>query len=181
MASGRQQRQERRPGGDGVDESSTRPVPSRDLQLSATRAVSSQAISARELTRRLVARAVLKSDGPDSAALAAQVACERTYRDLARFLGQNGAQALLTRAVAVAVVEHPVLKEIRIGRRSEPSADGVRGLVQVHGVSAIAAGLEALLETLLGLLGRLIGDDMAAQLVEQNATNETQDNMDVKR
>jgi hypothetical protein len=50
----------------------------------------------------------------------------------------------------------------------------------VHGVPAVAAGLEAVLETLLGLLGRLIGDDMAMQLVEQNTTGETQDNTDVK-
>ena len=142
--------------------------------------MSSQALSARELTRRLVARAVLKSAGPDGAALAAQAACERTYRDLARFLGQTGAQALLTRALALALVEYPFLKEIRLGRRSEPGLDGITGIVQVHGVPAVAAGLEAVLETLLGLLGRLIGDDMAAQLVEQNSTNETQDNTDLK-
>jgi hypothetical protein len=50
----------------------------------------------------------------------------------------------------------------------------------VHGAAAAAAGLEAALETLVGLLGRLIGEDMAAQLIEASTTSETQVNMDVK-
>lgn len=139
----------------------------------------SEALNARELTRRLVARAP-RSDGPNRAALAAQVACERTYRDLTRWLGPSGSHALLTRALAQAQAEHPFLKEIHIGRRSEPGLDGVTGIVQAHGATAVAAGLEAVLEKLLGLLGRLIGDDMAGQLVEQSRTNEKQDDKDVK-
>ena len=140
----------------------------------------SQALGARELAKRLVARAHPKSDGPDSAALAAQAACERTYRELARFLGATGAQALFTRALGLAQAEHPFLKEIHVGHRSAPALEGVTGLVQVHGAAAVAAGLRTVLETLLGLLGRLIGDDMATQLVEQNTTSETHDNTDVK-
>ena len=140
----------------------------------------SQALGARELAKRLVARAHPKSDGPDSATLAVQAACERTYRDLARFLGPTGAQALFTRALGLAQVKHPFLKEIRIGHRSAPALEGVTGTIQVHGAAAVAAALIAVLETLLGLLGRLIGDDMATQLVEQNTTGETQDNTDVK-
>ncbi len=53
-------------------------------------------------------------------------------------------------------------------------------MVQTHGAPAIAAGLEVMLETLLDVLGRLIGDDMVAQLVEQGAPIETQAGEDGK-
>jgi len=140
----------------------------------------SQALGVRELAQRLVARVHSKSAGPDSAALAAQAACERTYRDLARFLGPTGAQALFTRALGLAQAEHTFLKDVRIGHRSATALEGVAGIIQVHGAAPVAAGLRAVLETLLGLLGRMIGDDMATQLVEQNTTSETHDNTDVK-
>lgn len=142
--------------------------------------MSTDAPSARELTRHLVARAAAQNDVPESAALAAQAACERTYRALARTIGPTGSRALLTRALAQAEAEHPLLKEIRIGRQSEPGLDGVPAIVQAHGAPAVVAGLEAVLETLLSLLGRLIGVDMVARLVEQSAPIETHDDEDVK-
>jgi hypothetical protein len=53
-------------------------------------------------------------------------------------------------------------------------------IVEAYGAPAVAAGLEAVLERLLGLLGRLIGDDMVARLVEQSAIVGTKDDEDVK-
>jgi hypothetical protein len=53
-------------------------------------------------------------------------------------------------------------------------------LIQANGASAVGAGLEVVLETLLGLLGRLIGHDMVARLVEQSAPIGTHDDEDVK-
>lgn len=142
--------------------------------------MSTEAPSARELTRRLVARAAVQSDGPDTAALAAQAACEATYRELTRRLGPAGAHALLTRALAQAQPEYPFLQGLRIGRQSEPTLDGMTAIVEAYGAPAVAAGLEAVLERLLGLLGRLIGDDMVARLVGQSAIDGTQDDEDGK-
>ena len=73
---------------------------------------------------------------------------------------------LLTRAVAEAREEHPLLKDIRVGQ-DDPVLDGVEGAVEAHGAPAVTAALESVLVTLLSLLGRLVGDDMAARLVEQ--------------
>ena len=143
-------------------------------------ATSTNLLSARELTRRLVARATAGSDAPDSAALAIHAACERTYRELNRSLGTPGSRALLTRAMAQAQAQHPLLAALVIGHQSEAVLEGVPALVQSHGASAVAEGLEAVLETLLGLLGRLIGDDMVTRLVEQSTPIETQDDEDVK-
>jgi hypothetical protein len=142
--------------------------------------MSLEALSARELTSRLVGRAPAQSGAREGAALAAHAASERTYRSLTRSLGSTGAQALLTRALAQAQAEHTILKELRVGRPPEVGLVGVTELIQAHGALAVAAGLEAVLETLLGLLGRLIGHDMVAQLVEQTAPVGTRDDEDVK-
>jgi hypothetical protein len=48
----------------------------------------------------------------------------------------------------------------------EPGLEGVPELIRTHGAAATAGALESLLLTLLGLLGRLIGDDMVMRLVE---------------
>lgn len=124
----------------------------------------------RELTRRLVAREAAKSDAPESALIALRSACERTYRELARWLGPTGSHTLLTRAVAEAREEHPVLREIRVGHE-ESVLHGLTGVVEAHGAAAVTAALEAVLVTLLSLLGRLVGDDVAARLVEQDMAN----------
>ena len=142
--------------------------------------MSTKAPSARELARRLVARAAAQSDTQRGAALAAHAACERTFRELTRSLGQSGAHALLTRALAQARTEHPLVGNIRIGAQSDPGLAGVPDIVEAHGAPAVAAALEAVLETLLGLLGRLVGDDMVAQLVEHITPIETKVDEDLK-
>jgi hypothetical protein len=129
--------------------------------------------SAQELTRRLVARAAGENGTAESVALAVHAACERTYRELTRSLGPTGSQALLARAIAQSEAEHPLLKDIRIGRQAKPEVDGVRAAAETHGAPAVAAALEAVLVTLLGLIGRLIGDDMVARLVEPSASTGT--------
>jgi hypothetical protein len=139
--------------------------------------MSTDAPTARELTRRLVAHAAVQIDAPDSAVVV-HAACERAYRELARSFGAAGSLALLTRALTQAQTDHPALKDIRVNRQSEPALDQVTGVVEAYGAPAVAAGLEAVLETLLGLLGRLIGDDMVVRLLEQSATAGRQDDED---
>jgi hypothetical protein len=136
--------------------------------------MSSAALSARELTRRLVARSFAPSDAPDGAAIAIHAACELACRQLTRSLGPAGASALLVRALAQARLTHPILTEIRVGHHSDPTLDGVDAIIRTHGAPAVVAGLDSMLETLFDLLGRLIGDDMVARLVEQGAPVETQ-------
>ena len=134
--------------------------------------------NARQLTRRLIARAAENGTAPPHAAYAAQVASERACRNLARSLGQTGFNALLTRALAHAELEHPVLKAIQVDRHSEHVLGEATKIVEAHGAPAVAAGLEAMLESLFGLLGRLIGDDMVPRLVERPAPADTNDDED---
>lgn len=128
-----------------------------------------------ELTRRLVAREATQGDAPDVAAAAVHAACERAYQTLSRWLGATGSYELFTRALAHAQVEHPLLRDIRLRTHSESGLEGVAESIQVHGVAAVAAGLESLLVALIELLGRLVGDDMAARLIEQGIPNPARD------
>ena len=133
------------------------------------------ASSPRALARRLIARAALEPNGMESEAYAARAACESAARLLSRCLGPSGFIAMLTRALAQAEVEHPLLKELRAAPRSEPILFEISGLITLHGAPAVAAALEAALEGMFGLLGRLIGEDMVVRLVERNPTRGTQE------
>lgn len=137
--------------------------------------MSAETPSARELTRRLVAREAARDSSPDGAAVAVHAAGERAYRVLSRWLGSTGADVLFARALAQARIEHPALSGIRLRVQPEPGVEGVRESIAIHGADAVAAGLEALLVALLQLLGRLVGEDMATRLVEQSVPNRAPD------
>ena len=124
--------------------------------------------SAEELARRLVAREVAQEE-PGAGVFAAQAACEQTYRAFARSVGAAGAHMLLSRALGKTSLTHPLLKNIRIEGMSELGMRGVSDIVRNHGEHATTAALQALLETFLGLLSQLIGEDLVAKLTEQIA------------
>ena len=141
--------------------------------------MSSEALIVKALTRRLVAREAGECDASVSVAHIVHGACEHACRALFRSIGPRGFHALLLRALAQVENEHPLVEEIRVGRQLGPLLSGVSGMEQRHGASAVAAGLEATLETLLSLVGRLIGVDVVAQLVEQRVAPGTTDTEDV--
>ena len=125
---------------------------------------------ARQIVRRLINSRQTEGKGADSRARAAAVACEDLYRDLARWVGRDGCHALFTRALAQARTDHPQLEEIRLQPLSEPYVEGVAETIMSHGDAATAGALESMLVHLVELLGRLIGDDMATNLIERSLT-----------
>lgn len=141
---------------------------------------STSAPNARELARQLVSRAAGRSKEPAGAAATVFTACEAAYRALSRSIGATGAHALLARAMAEAHRTHPLLREIRIDEQGAAGLDGLKVVVESHGSPASAAGLEALLEILLSLLGRFVGIDMVVRLVAQNATIGTKEDEDAQ-
>ena len=60
-----------------------------------------------------------------------------------------------------------MLAQIEIRARSQPHIDGVGETIMAGGDPAAAEALEFMLERLIELLGRLIGDDMAKKLIER--------------
>ena len=129
--------------------------------------MSTEARSARDLTRSLTARAVGNDPSAGDDALAVVAACERAFVELSRSLGAPGFSTLLSRAKVTTERMHPLLGDMHLAVR-EPYLGGVPELVQRHGGSAVIMGLEAILDTMFGVLGGLIGLDMVRRLVERD-------------
>ena len=130
--------------------------------------MSSEAHGARSLTRRLVTRAAAGRSGPDLDALAAGSACELACAELSLSLGSPGFDSLLRRALAKAQPEFPFLASLRVHRHPEHVFDDVARLIEENGSASVAAALESVLESMFASLGRLIGDDLVARLVERD-------------
>ncbi len=129
----------------------------------------------RQLSRHLIDREGASGETPEARAAAVYSACERVYHELSRWVGTHGSLVLFTRALAEARSEHPMLATLSVRTRSEPVLDGVPESIQTHGAAATADALESLLVTLIGLLGRLIGDDMVMRLLDRSVQHDTQE------
>lgn len=119
----------------------------------------------RQLARRLIESRRSERAVTDSAARAAAAACDHLYRDLSRWVGPDGCHALFTRARAQAQADHPALDQIHPIAGSEFYLHGVAETIMAHGDAATGKALESMLISLIELLGRLIGDDMATKLI----------------
>jgi hypothetical protein len=65
-------------------------------------------------------------------------------------------------------MEYTGLGQIEIRARTQPHIDGVGETIMARGDPATAEALVSMLERLVELLGRLIGDDMARRLIERS-------------
>jgi hypothetical protein len=123
---------------------------------------------ARQIAHRLINSPRSGRAGGEADARAAAAACDHLYRELSRWVGSDGCNALFTRALAQARTEYPALGKIQLRSRSEPYIDGVAETIMAYGDAATAEALEHMLARLVELLGRLIGDDMAMKLIERS-------------
>jgi len=124
-----------------------------------------------EVARRLLARE--RAGGSEGEPVDAGVALQRTLARVAQALrdsmGEDGCNALLARALARTDSVHPALQSIRVEEDSI-YLDGVVASVEAHGVGAVTTAIEALLAALVDVLARLIGEDMAIRLIENDAS-----------
>jgi len=149
-----------------------------DSEIGRTKAVPPGTPDARVLARRLIEREAVAHPAPGigaSAAHRAQLACERVCRELSRWMGKTGCFTLFNRAVAKIRVVHTSLGEISIRTSEDPYLNGVGQAVEAHGEGPVAAALESVLTEVLELLGRLVGDDLTARILEQNEMNAAHD------
>jgi len=133
------------------------------------------------LTRALIDRQGAVGDDPDVAAHAARDACECVSAEFSRWVGARGYDALMSRALAETRPAHPALEQIHHQFRSEAGLTGVAESIERHGAGATAQGIAALLETILAVLGRLIGADIVVTLVEKSMENCTRADLRLKR
>jgi hypothetical protein len=108
----------------------------------------------------------------DQAGFAAglQRAFTHVSTNLRRSVGDDGFTALLARALRVTEPKHPVLTSIRHVDEAGIHLDAVAANVDIHGVPVVTAALEALLTSLIDLLGSLIGADMVWSLLTDDGS-----------
>lgn len=123
---------------------------------------------AHSLARRLIEARRSGRHESESPARAAAAAADGLYRELARWVGLDGCYALFSRSLSEARTDFPVLAQIEIRAHSQPHIDAVAETIMARGDAATADALEFMLERLVELLGRLIGDDMATKLIERS-------------
>ena len=94
---------------------------------------------------------------------------------MARWVGFDGCHALFTRALAEARAEYPLLETIRLQPRSTPYLEGVADTLGKNGAKKTDEALDAMLAILIAVLGRLIGEEMAANLIERGIPESADD------
>ncbi|HYN80677.1 MAG TPA: hypothetical protein VES88_04185 [Gemmatimonadaceae bacterium] len=123
--------------------------------------------AALQLARRLIDRDSAEGAASPGSAQLAAAAFDRLYLDLAIWVGFDGCHALFVRALAEARGEDPLLQTIAVRARSSPYLGGVAETIEQHGDRETAEALESMLVILIDLMGRLIGDEMARNLIER--------------
>jgi hypothetical protein len=123
-----------------------------------------------QIARRLLASEATLGSGrkPTIDAATLQRAVQRVSENLRDVMGEDGSSALLARALSQTERAHPALQSIRRLNGGSIHLDGVIAGVEAHDVAELTAAVEALLGALIGILGRLIGEDMAIRLIDSD-------------
>ena len=123
--------------------------------------------SATEVARRHWARAAGDTNTLEEVAAAAERTCTQLQAGLARWVGTEGYRALIDRALLLARAEHPALGSLSCHGGDEPVTTAA---VRAHSAAEVTAGIVALVATLIDLLSRIVGEEMAVELVNQAVT-----------
>ena len=123
--------------------------------------------AATEVARRHWARAAGDTDTLEEVAAAATRTCTQLQAGLARWVGTEGYRALIDRALLLARAEHPALGSLSCHGGDQPLTTAA---VRAHSAAEVTAGIVALVVTLIDLLSRIVGEEMAVELVNQAVT-----------
>jgi len=120
--------------------------------------------AATEVARRVWARDADDASAPEEATAAAERICVQLQAGLVRWVGTAGYRALLHRVLELARAEHPALSRVSCNGSDEQE---IAAAVRAHGAAEVTAGMVALVATLIDLLSRIVGEEMAVELVNQ--------------
>ena len=127
--------------------------------------------SAREFVRAVAMRGA--ADDVDERLAAVELLRSRVHAGLTRWFGAFGTVALVNRALPRAQLDHPSLADVSLSTESTPRRMGVAAGESTHGSQATADGVVAMLMALADLVARLIGDDLAINLLQQSISVST--------
>ncbi len=105
------------------------------------------------------------ADTPEALAAASDRLCAQLRAGLGNWIGGDGLATLLQRALDRAAPAHPALAALTARRGL---IDGVAAAALAHGPAAVSAGILAVVNSLVELLSRLIGEELALRLVVQH-------------
>jgi hypothetical protein len=120
--------------------------------------------AATEVARRHWARAAGDTSTLEEVAATAERTCTQLQAGLARWVGTEGYRALLHRALLLARAEHPALGSLSFHGGDQPLTTAA---VRAHSAAEVTAGIVVLVATLIDLLSRIVGEEMAVELVNQ--------------
>jgi hypothetical protein len=101
---------------------------------------------------------------------AAERICMRVQDGLSRWFGPYGSMALVNRALTRAQSEHSALAAVTLSSAHAPRIVGLVESSQAHGAAATVDGIVSMLAALADIIARLIGDDLAINILEQSIT-----------
>jgi hypothetical protein len=117
--------------------------------------------------RRLLAHGASENgQSPSAVGAALQRTVSRLSEALRDSIGDDGCQALLVRALAQAEKDHPLLNSVLRNEQDVIHFNGVAASVEKHGAAQVASAVEALVAVIVDVLARLIGEDMAIQIID---------------
>ena len=123
--------------------------------------------ASRAAAQRLFARA---SGSGDGGALDPATSADQMYRalghTLTRWFGPYGYHALLVRALAETRPAHPALATVSVKGPTDPRLDGIANAAARYGATATVDAMIDVAASVIELLGRLIGEDMAAKVID---------------
>jgi hypothetical protein len=125
--------------------------------------------AARAAARAFLARYAAPSEDPVYAAGALYRAYTVVSTNLRSAVGDDGTDALLARAMARAVEQHPTVGELRRTATANIDAAQLAAAVAAHGEPAVRAAIEDLLGTVIELLTRLVGEGLAMRLIDHDS------------
>ena len=123
--------------------------------------------AATEVARRHWERAACDTSTPEEVAATAERTCTQLQAGLARWVGTEGYRALIDRALLLARAEHPALGSLSCHGGDQPLTTAA---VRAHSAAEVTAGMVVLVATLIDLLSRIVGEEMAVELVNQAVT-----------
>ena len=128
--------------------------------------------SARALAGEILSREIEGARTATAAAGAAELVFQRLADNLVRWVGTDGSQALFARARAIAQTRSEALRVIPPPARSALFLDALAAHAEPHDVTSILEGAVTILEALIELLSRLVGDDLAMKLLTESGANQ---------
>ena len=124
--------------------------------------------TARATAQRLLASEILADETSGAAALAAEHVLVDLFSTLSHWVGTAGCEALFTRAFVLAAPHHPVLQGVRYKvHNGTPRLEQFGDNAREYGSQATTEGATIVLASIVTMLSRLIGEDIARSLLDE--------------